>query len=547
MKRAKQKTPKKKVRNKRAIYSLARKKKKKAHFQSANGGHTTGGNGFLHEDATAYHTHFTAVLDVAAPPVREIETPIVDEAPPLETSDELAHIERLNLQAETRWADKLCVDNSLTRALVSFQANKGRAVYRWFKYKEAFSAGLIEHLLSKYRIANGVLLDPFAGSGTALFVAGGLGMKAEGIELLPIGRTLIATKQLIDWDLKDVDVKRLAFWRDEHPWRKSKTVKPINELRITRGAYPADTLDAMGRFLAASEQEGERVKAVLLFALLCILENISYTRKDGQYLRWDHRSGRRQGKKIFDKGKIPAFDIAITHKLHQIVNDLRSGELPEDLFAKRLSKADVKLHGGSCLDILPKLKTKSYDCLITSPPYCNRYDYTRTYALELALLGVGEDGLAKLRQEMLSCTVENRAKDLLKLNPDWKPAITATDNQTLLQSILAYLDSQKELDLLNNDGIPRMVRGYFYEMACVIFESDRVLKSGAPLIMVNDNVRYAGASISVDIILSEIAEQLGFAVEQILVLPNGKGNSSQQMGVHGRDALRKCVYRWRKK
>ena len=546
MKSAKQKSPKKTVRKKPAIYSSARKKKEKPVFHHSNDGHTKASNGFLREDATAYHTHLTTVLDIAAPTGLEIETPRVDETPPLETSEELAHIERLNLEAETRWAHKLCVDCSLTRALVSFQANKGRAVYRWFKYKEAFSAGLIEHILGKYRITKGVLLDPFAGSGTALFVAGGRGMKAEGIELLPIGLTLIATKQLIDWELQAVDVERLAFWRDAHPWRKCKTIQPINELRITRGAYPPETLEAMGRFLAASDQEGERVKAVLLFALLCILENISYTRKDGQYLRWDYRSGRRQGKKVFDKGKILAFDFAINHKLHQIVDDLRSGELPEDLFAKTLSKADVKLHGGSCLEILPKLKSESYGCLITSPPYCNRYDYTRTYALELALLGVAEDGLVKLRQEMLSCTVENRAKDLLKLNPKWQPAITATDNQILLQSILAYLDSQKKLDLLNNDGIPRMVRGYFYEMACVIYESARVLKSGARLIMVNDNVRYAGASISVDIILSEIAEQLGFVVEQILVLPNGKGNSSQQMGAHGRNALRKCVYLWRK-
>jgi len=30
------------------------------------------------------------------------------------------------------------------------------------------------------------------------------------------------------------------------------------------------------------------------------------------------------------------------------------------------------------------------------------------------------------------------------------------------------------------------------------------------------------------------------------VLPNGKGNSSQQMGEHGREELRKCVYVWRK-
>ena len=123
-------------------------------------------------------------------------------------------------------------------------------------------------------------------------------MKAEGIELLPIGQIVIATKQLIDWELKDADVKRLVLWRDESPWEKNKTAKPINELRITRGAYPPDTLEAMGRFLEVSEQEGRRVKAVLLFALLCILESISYTRKDGQYLIWDYRSGRRQGKKF---------------------------------------------------------------------------------------------------------------------------------------------------------------------------------------------------------------------------------------------------------
>jgi len=65
--------------------------------------------------------------------------------------------------------------------------------------------------------------------------------------------------------------------------------------------------------------------------------------------------------------------------------------------------------------------------------------------------------------------------------------------------------------------------------------------------MVNDNVRYAGVSISVDLILSDIARTIGFEVEQILILPIGKGNSSQQMGLHGRDQLRKCIYVWRKK
>ena len=44
------------------------------------------------------------------------------------------------------------------------------------------------------------------------------------------------------------------------------------------------------------------------------------------------------------------------------------------------------------------------------------------------------------------------------------------------------------------------------------------MKSSGIFCMINDNVRYAGASISVDLILSKIAEEIGFKVENILVV-----------------------------
>ena len=119
---------------------------------------------------------------------------------------------------------------------------------------------------------------------------------------------------------------------------------------------------------------------------------------------------------------------------------------------------------------MPSLPTETYRAIITSPPYCNRYDYTRTYALELALLGVEEKELSALRQQMLTCTVENREKDLLAANPAWSDPIAAADGNPLLQAILSYLNQQKAEGRLNNNGIPRMVRGYFYEMACIIAE-----------------------------------------------------------------------------
>jgi DNA modification methylase len=455
-------------------------------------------------------------------------------------------VEELDRRALGRWQSRFLEQPALSRTLVSFQGNKARPVYRWYKYKEGFSALLVEHFLQQCGVASGTVFDPFAGSGTTLFAAVGMGLDAEGIELLPIGQELIATRQLVETEFTAKDVAALRRWSAERPWEGYLKAVAVPELRITQGAYPKRTHEAIGWYLAAvADEKNPRVRALLRFALLCVLESVSYTRKDGQYLRWDHRSSRKQGSRPFDKGDILDFATALCRKLEEMVADLNPAQ-PTGLFDDATPRGSLRLHRGSCLDLLPGLAANSYDAIITSPPYCNRYDYTRTYALELALLGVDEPGLVALRQAMLSCTVENRAKDLLALNAAWELPVRVADEHRLLQAILGYLEGLKAKGELNNAGIPRMVRGYFYEMACVIAECARVLKAGAPLVMVNDNVRYAGTSISVDVILSEFAEPLGFRAESIDVLPTGKGNSSQQMGTHGRAPLRKCAYVWRK-
>jgi DNA modification methylase len=462
------------------------------------------------------------------------------------TKKTVLNIETLGRKLSQHFHNKIKVQPTLTRQLVSFQANKPRPIYRWYKYKEAFSASLIEYLLSKYGVTSGKVLDPFAGSGTALFAASEAGINADGIELLPIGQQIILARKCLEREFLSDDFSALNRWVVERPWAQSKTKKTLPKLRITDGAYPQETFESIERYMGVWEYENERVQSVLRFALLCVLESISFTRKDGQYLRWDRRSGRRQGTKPFNKGEIIEFDKAICAKIKEICNDLQVEKGSGELFPTKTLQGNIHLFKGSCLDIMPTLPDSSYNAVVTSPPYCNRYDYTRTYALELALFDIGDQEITKLRQEMLSCTVENRAKDLLKINPKWTNAISAANSQELLQAILHYLEDEKAQGRLNNNGIPRMVRGYFYEMACVITECARVMKPNAPLFMVNDNVRYAGASILVDMILSNIAEKLGFHVENILVLPNGKGNSSQQMGKHGRDPLRKCVYVWKK-
>lgn len=456
-------------------------------------------------------------------------------------------IEASAIALEKRFRDVLIEDPYLSRKVVSFQANKQLPIYRWYKYKEGFSADLISYLFDKYHVKEGNILDPFAGTGTALFSSKERGHDVFGIELLPIGHEIIKTREIIEKGLKKATLNRIREWHEKKLWKSSKQEKKFIELRITRGAYPKTTEKHIQRYLSVIEEELSEVKQILFFALLCVLESISYTRKDGQYLRWDTRSGRTWGKKPFNKGNIPNFDKAITLKLGEILSDIEGGNKQVDLFkVPGKSKGNVLLYESSCLHKLPVLESNSFSAIITSPPYCNRYDYTRTYALELAMLGVDEEKLRMLRQSMLSCTVENKEKDLININPEWIKPLATAGKQELLRDILDYLKYLKDQNQLNNDGILRMVKGYFYEMSCVIYECSRVLKRGGYFFMVNDNVRYAGIAIPVDLILSDFASSFGFKIEKILVLPQGKGNSSQQMGQHGREVLRKCVYVWMK-
>jgi len=449
-----------------------------------------------------------------------------------------------------RYAEKLIVNPALSRALVSFQSNKTTPFYRWFKYKEAFSHEFVRYVLGLLEVPSHEVprvLDPFAGAGTTLTTATKEGWHATGIELLPVGTAAMQARLLADsvsLGAFDEELARL----ESQPLRASASAGyRFPHLRITAQAFPPATEKAIGVYQEfLREMVDQRVRYLFWFASLAVLEEVSYTRKDGQYLRWDARSGRNL-RSSFDKGPVSEFGPALLRRLHLMRQDLvqRNG----GTFSH-----SVQIIEGSCLDELPGLADETFDLVLTSPPYCNRYDYTRTYALELAFLNYGERALASLRQLLLSATVENKTKRLILeaayarrgQAERYQRAEAAFRRQEALAEVLALLYAARERGELNNSHIPTMVENYFFEMNLVIHELGRILVPGGLVVMVNDNVQYHGEEVPVDLILSDFAEAAGLHVREIWVLSRGKGNSSQQMGVHGRNELRKCVYVWEK-
>ena len=464
----------------------------------------------------------------------------------MENKNSQKEIEKINLKINKqenlllkKFSKITKIDHSLNRKMVSFQGNKNLPFYGLYKFKEAFSVGLIEHLVSRYNLESPVI-DCFGGSGTTLFSCSDLGMNADGIELLPIGKICFEGGCEIR-KMSNKTINSLLQWKSSRMWKNHSQLK-INTLRISNGAYPKETEIDIGKFINAIKNENKELKKILWFVLISILESISYTRKDGQFLRWDNRSNR-DLKGFFNKGEIDSFETAVSKKIDRIINDFN---LTKSNNTKKTLSKKLNLHEGSCLNVMPRMDDGKYSTVITSPPYCNRYDYTRTYALELALLDTNEENLSKMRQSLITSTVENKIKPLCDFKKEFSIPINITKNNHLLIEILNHLEQMKNDKKLNNNSIPRMINGYFTEMSCVIFECWRLLKSGGKMIMVNDNVRFGGINISVDLILSQIAEEIGFKIVEILVLPEKKGNSSQQMGKFGKNELRKCLYYWEK-
>lgn len=459
-------------------------------------------------------------------------------------STSITEAEEAVLALEAKYAHKVIINNDLNRKLVSFQDSKKLPVSRWFKYKEGYSSQLVEYCLTQTGVTQGSVFDPFTGSGTTLFTANKLGLDSLGIEILPIAQEIVEIQKLVlSGQPRQLGVLVSEFLENK-PWKNISVSSgaKLNSIAITEGAYPPETEKAMIAFNEVVKTCEPSLARILQFALLCVLESVSYTRKDGQFLRWDVRSGRSRSSKSggFDKGKILTFDEAIQAKLLEISEDLQQANGWNE-------EKTIEFLKGSVLRRGREIPSGSQSALMTSPPYLNRYDYTRTYALELAFLGISDESIKSLRQELLSATVENRLKDLATTDEAFHAATQALAEVPAFVKASEYLKGLAEEGKLNNGGISRMFDYYFTELAAVIWHSSRILKQNAPFIMVNDNVRYGGLVIPVDLILSEVAIRFGFEIERIWALPVNKGNSSQQMGTHGRIPMRKCVYIWRKR
>lgn len=407
------------------------------------------------------------------------------------------------LREELRWG-----------SLVAYGGNRAVPFLRLYRYKEAFSFELVREFQRRFALTSAdYVFDPFAGMGTTLFASMLQGIDSLGIDRLPIATFVAQT--LPKFLLCERGQLRATFERLTRMVPEIEPAPVAMDVAIMPLAFSEETRLELCRWKAAIETLDGDLRDVFCLLFLAVLESTSFTSKDGQFLR-------------LKEDKVTAHPTdALRQKVQEAESDLAHAPRLFPLW-QQAKKHLPTVRLGDARDLTDAPFQRPPTAMITSPPYVNRYDYTRSYCLELCFYFVRNfDELKALRFGVLRSHIESKV---------------GSDEQPPHPVIAEIVDALKPKEL-NNPRIPLMLIGYFVDMQKVIAEWARVLARRARVALVVDNVRFEGELLPVDLVLSEMAESVGFRVKEIIVT-RYKGNSSQQMKKYGRVPVRESIIVW---
>ncbi len=290
------------------------------------------------------------------------------------------------------------------------------SIHDWYRFVLSFPPHLVRDYLTKFGITKRHrVLDPFCGTGTTLVECKKLGIQSVGVEANPMAH--FASRVKVDWSPSPKELSA-------HAKRVAEAVSA--------------SLEADGLFesleLFAAPSNGRDLLSLDESKLKLLLTNSISPVPLHKALVLINRLDRTQNSRFFDHER-----LALAKALVSSISNLHFG--PEVGVGKPRSDApvvsswlqnvssisdDLRVHGENFVktevhhadsrQLLSILAPKSVDAVITSPPYPNEKDYTRTTRLESVLLGFvnNKEELRELKKGL----VRSNTRSVYKLDED---------------------------------------------------------------------------------------------------------------------------------
>ena len=397
-----------------------------------------------------------------------------------------------------------------------------RAVHDWYRFVLSFPPHLVRDYACRFGLGAGqVVLDPFCGTGTTLVECKKRGLATVGVESNPMAHFASAVK--VDWAVDGSAlrgyVETVASAAAHALARQGLDEGRDLPLFVPAATVPnapcATTLRALPEAQAALLLKNS-ISPLPLHRTLVLLDAIDEhgsapMRRFGR-LALASALVRRVGNLKFGpevgvgkvKTDVPVLD-AWRQRVHAMAVDLDGLRDRADAPARAIF-ADARAAGQS-------LDARSVDAVITSPPYPNEKDYTRTTRLESVILGLLRDKrqLRALKQGM----IRSNTRGVYKADTDDREVADHPQITTVADAI-----EQRRQRLGKTSGFERLyhrvTRLYFGGMARHLASLRPTLKRGAKLAyVVGDQASYLRVMIRTGELLAGLAQTLGYKLVDI--------------------------------
>lgn len=374
-------------------------------------------------------------------------------------------------------------------------------IHDWYRFVLSYPPHLVKNYLHKFNIdKRHCVLDPFCGTGTTLVECKKHGISSIGIEANPVVHLMAETKTR--WDIDST-----ALVKHAEAIAKEARARIINY---------ADKLKSL-----TQEQDKliitESISSIPLHKALVLLEVMDEL-YDARFSNYEKTAFAKQLVYAFSNLKFgPEVGVSRKKKLDMDVVEIwlkQVNTMAEDVaFFSRRKNASSVIYLADSRNIGMTLHPNSIDAVITSPPYPNEKDYSRTTRLESVLLGfiTNKTDLRAHKEKLLRSNTRN-------------VYVNDTDEKWIARNsrILELADSieRKRIELEKNSGFEKLyhkvVKLYFGGMARHLEELKPKLRPGAKLAyVVGDQASYFRILIQTGEILADIARHAGYEVIDI--------------------------------
>ena len=367
------------------------------------------------------------------------------------------------------------------------------SIHDWYRFVLSFPPHLVQQYLETFCVdQTSFVLDPFCGTGTTNVECKKHGVSSWGIEASPLTHFVSKTKCVWAKDtfnfLNTAKQIALAAARTINSLSKPRTLSEEQTSLILKNSIceqPLSSTLVLRDSIRAANSPFED------YYLLALAKHIVYSYSNLKF-------GPEVGISRKKKESVDVVEIWLS-EIERMETDLEYWKHHSSTFA------DISL--GDARSIPKRDYIGKVDCVITSPPYPNEKDYSRTTRLESVILGFinTKDDLRNIKKGF----IRSNSKNVYRSDNDAQYISNIGSINKLSNEI-----EERRLELGKTSGFEKLyasvVKQYFGGMARHLSELKPYLRNGASLAyVVGDQASYFQIPIRTSVLLGEVAESIG--------------------------------------